>query len=115
MGKPTVINATPMTVMAVKEELARVKKRDEELTFRGGKVEEYLQQFKTITPKQAIEMEEKMTELKIPRLKEIHIKKIIDIMPKYLEDLKMVLQGYTITVKDDHRNEVSKMVTFVIE
>ena len=101
MGKPTVISQTPMTVMEVKDHLAKIKKRDEELTFRGGKVEEYLQQFNTLKPKQAEEMRQKLQELNIPRLKDLHMDKVIDVLPKYLEDLKATLQGYTVTIKDD--------------
>lgn len=110
MGKPTVIGETPINVYQVKQELDKVKARDEELTFRGGKVEEYLQQFTTLTPKQAEEMFHKIDELKVPRLKEIHINKIIDTMPKYLEDLKCVLQGYTVTIKDDQLKKILDVV-----
>lgn len=110
MGKPTVLNETPMNVLQVKAQLEQIKKRDTELTFRGGKVEEYLQQFTTVSPEQAEEMYKKIEDLNVPRLKDVHIHKIIDVMPRYLEDLKMVLQGYTVTIKDDQLKKVLDVV-----
>lgn len=110
MGKPIVIQQTPVNVYQVKSALDAIKARDSELTFRGGKVEEYLQQFTTLDPKQAEEMYKAIEGLDIPRLKDIHIHKIIDVMPKYLEDLKTVLQGYLVTIKDDQLTKILDVV-----
>ena len=47
---------------------------------------------------------------KIPRLKEIHIKKIVSLLPKTIEGLKLILQGYTITVKDEAVKKILKVL-----
>ncbi len=106
MSKPQVITETPVSVYDIKEQLESIKKRDGDLTFRGNKVEEYLQQFTMVSPKKAKEIKAKIEELQVPRLKEAHIFKIIDVMPKHLEELKVVLQAYTITVKDEHLKKI---------
>ena len=110
MGKPKVHEQVPVSAVEVKEELEIIKKRDGELTFRGNKVEEYLQQFTTVNKKQAQEMQDKLLALKIPLFKEQHANKIIDVMPKHLEELKVVLQGYTITVKEDQMKKILDIV-----
>ncbi len=87
-----------------------IKKRDGELTYRAAKAEDYLNQFADIDEKKANEMQAKIDGLKVPRLKEIHIKKIIDTMPITANDVKMVLQGYAVTVKADFLKKIAETV-----
>ena len=101
MTKPNVLGQQSLTIAEVAEDLAAIKKRDVNLTFRGGKVEEYVKQFSKLNTKKVHELREKLNALNVPRLKDVHINKIIDIMPKHLEELKVILQAYTITIKDD--------------
>jgi len=51
-----------------------------------------------------------LEDLKIPRLKDTHITKIIDILPTTLEDLKAVLQGYSLTVNNENLNKIVETV-----
>ena len=95
-----------MSLFELKEELSKIKKRDKELNFRANKVEEYLNQFVHIKDKQYQEIVEKINKLQIPRLKEQHIYKIIDLMPETVEDLKIILQGYTITVNNENMKKI---------
>lgn len=97
-------------MVELKQEVAKIKKRDKELGFRVGKIEEYLNIFVTLSSKQQKELEEKLEKLKIPRLKDTHIKKIADILPVNLEQLKVVLQGYTLTVTQDNMKKIVKVV-----
>ena len=103
-----ILNEEAMNMYQVKEELAKIKKRDNELNFRANKTEEYLNQFTHI--KDTDKLYEKISKLKIPRLKDQHIHKIIDIMPKTEDDLKAVLQGYTVTVNKDATKKVVSAV-----
>ena len=100
--------AVPMAL--VKEELEAIKKRDTELSFRAAKVEEYLNEFVKLKNKEAKELFDKIVALNIPRFKDVHIAKIIDILPKSLEEVKLVLQGYSITVTKEHMEELVKAV-----
>lgn len=79
--------------------IKRIKERDKELDFRAAKTEEYLSQISTTEKSE--QLFKKLLELNIPRLKESHIHKIIDIMPAAQRDLKVVLQGYSLTLSND--------------
>jgi DNA-directed RNA polymerase subunit F len=110
MSKPTIINERPITMAELKEELKNVKKRDNALNFRAEKTEEYLNQFVQLKEKDAKDLFSKIDELKIPRLKEDHIVKLIDILPSTLDEVKLVLQGYTITVSKDNLKRIADVI-----
>ncbi len=108
MTEKNIINETPISMNELKKELEKIKKRDKELNFRATKTEEYLQQISS--SKKADELYEKLSKLNIPRLKEQHIRKIIDILPTTLRDLKVVLQGYTLTVNNDNIKKIADAI-----
>ena len=85
-----------------------IKKRDKELNFRANKTEEYLQHFATL--KNSDELLKKLEGLKIPRFKELHIAKIIDVMPQNIEDLKSILKAYPVTVSNDNLKKIMGVV-----
>ena len=99
MAEAQIILETPINMYQLKKELEKIKKRDNELNFRANRTEEYLHQVATV--KHADELFEKIVQLNIPRLKEQHIHKIIDLEPTSINDLKVALQGYTITVNNE--------------
>ena len=99
-----VISETPISAYQLKKELEKIKKRDNELNFRANKAEEYLHQIAVL--KNADDLFDKITKLNIPRLKEQHISKIIDIAPTTVNDLKVVLQGYTITLNSESMKKI---------
>jgi len=104
MTTAEIIAENPISTYELKEELEKIKKRDKELNFRAARTEEFLNQ--TATLKKASELHDKIVKLNIPRLKENHIKKIIDILPINLSDLKVVLQGYTVNVNNDSMKKI---------
>ncbi|MDP7180106.1 MAG: hypothetical protein QF824_02465 [Candidatus Woesearchaeota archaeon] len=109
MADANIISEKPINVLQLKEELDQIKKRDkEEVSLRINKTEEYLHNFTSL--KNAKKLEEELTKLEIPRLKEQHIHKIIDILPKTVKDLKLVLQEYTITVNNDNMKKIVDVV-----
>lgn len=110
MANPELIKETPINMVELKEELNKIKQRDKELGFRTNKTIEYLNQFSMLTKKDLALLSEKLTKLKIPRLNEMHINKIIDIMPSNIEQLKIVLQGYTVTVNNDNIKKIVDVV-----
>ena len=99
MGDMQIISETPINIYYLKKELEKVKKRDSELNFRANRTEEYLNQ--AASNKNMDGLFDKMMKLNIPRLKEQHIHKIIDITPTTLNDLKVILQSYTVTVNNE--------------
>lgn len=98
MVKPEIIQQEPITMIEVKKSLADIKKRDGELNFRANKAEEYLNDFVTLGVDKAKELKKKLNALKISRLKEDQIIKIIDLLPNKVDDLKVILSGYTLTL-----------------
>ena len=110
MVKPVIITEAPMSLPEVKEELEAIKQRDKELTYRGNKTGEYLGQFSMLNAKKAKELYGAIEKIGVPRLKDIHIKKIIDTMPVTPNSVKVVLQGYTITVKQEHVKQMAEAV-----
>ena len=108
--KAITISETPMRISEVKEELKRIKKRDGELNFRAAKTEEYLGHYASLDEEKSKELFDKINKLNIPRMKDVHICKMIDLMPKNVEDLKTILQGYTITVKAENIKKISDII-----
>ena len=102
MTQPTIISEEPLNVYEAKKEIAALKKRDEELGFRATRCDEYVSQFTPLTQKDAKALKEELTSLEIPRLKEEHVAKLIDIMPFNADDIKTVLSGYALTVKNEN-------------
>ena len=94
----------------VKGKINAIKKRDAELNFRSNKVSEYISSFSIISQKDAKELDEKLTALDISRLKDIHVKKLIDIMPESDEDVKAALSGYHISVSADNIKKILSAV-----
>jgi DNA-directed RNA polymerase subunit F len=105
-----VVTKEPLSLVEVKSALEKIKKRDEELNFRSNKTLEYIKTLPLATKKDFKELYDKLEALEIPRLKDIHIKKIIDLMPVNVDDLKMILSGYTITVNNDNMKKIMDVV-----
>lgn len=95
-----------MTMALAKEELEKIKERDGELTYRAGKTHEYLLGFK-LDAKKSEELVKKIEELNIPRLKPEHVVKLVDLMPTTIEELKVILQGTTVTVSNDNLQKIA--------
>lgn len=106
MANVEIVNEVPLTMAELKEKIEEIKKRDKELKPRTLKTHEYLEKFVSIKGKDAIKIKEELLKLQIPRLKERHIIKIIDIMPKDVETLKLIFVGENITIKQDDLEKI---------
>jgi len=109
-SKPQVIEEVALNIVEVKEMLKKIKERDQELNFRAQKTAEYLDAISTIKPKQAKELKEKLLGMEIPRVKEMHVQKIIDIMPKTPEGVKTVFSGLNISITADNVKKIADAV-----
>jgi DNA-directed RNA polymerase subunit F len=107
MATPTIIKEEPLSMGQVKEEIEKIKKRDKELGFRTVRTEEYLQSF---VKKDTAKLVETLKKLNIARLKDEYIVKIADLLPTTVDDLKAVLQGYTVTVNKDNMAKIVEEV-----
>lgn len=110
MTKPEILNEQPMVLAELNEEITAIKKRDKELGFRTVKIEEYFQHFKPLGIKKANELRARLEKLKIARLKPEMIIKIIDLLPKTVDKLKVVLQGFVVSVSSADMNRIVEVV-----
>ncbi len=108
--KPTIVSEKPVTAVEVRHELAKMKEKLGGLSSRAIRTENYLNETASLEPKKAKELFEKISKLNIPRLKEQHICKIVDIMPATENELKAVLQGYVVTVSADSIKKIAAVV-----
>ncbi|MBU1201853.1 MAG: hypothetical protein KJ583_05685 [Nanoarchaeota archaeon] len=110
MSKPEVLEKLPINIVELKHELAAIRKRDGDLTFRGNKTEEYLNDFAKLSHKDALELIKKLQGLNITRLKDNFIHKIVDLLPSSIAELKVILQGYTLTVSNADMQKIMVVV-----
>jgi len=110
MPEIKVIEEKPISMAELKEELKEIKKRDAELSFRTAKVSEQMEVLKTVKLKDAEDMCKSMQKLNIPRLKDMHIYKIIDLMPQNMVELKNIVQSYTLAITNDNLEKVLEIL-----
>lgn len=104
---PKIESEEPITMIDVKKRLDAIKKQDEELNFRAQKTYDYLNENVQIkTEKKAKEIYQKIEDLNIPRLKPMHIIKMIDTMPISSDELKSIISGYTLTITNDNLKKI---------
>jgi len=103
-----VIKQEPATLAEAKKTLEKIKERDTEFGFRAGRTYEYLTSFQIIDEAKAMELKQKIAELNIPRLKPEQIVKIIDIKPTSVDELKIILEGITIT--NDNLKKIEELL-----
>jgi len=99
----------PITMAEVAEKLEATKKAKKELNFRATKVAEYVNEFGG-KKKKVDELYKKIEELNIPRLKDKHIIKIIDIQPENVEALKAVMSGEDTTLKAEDMSKIVELI-----
>lgn len=113
MSDMQIISETPIDIYILRKELERIKKRDNELNFRAGRTEEYLNYISSL--KNADELFKKLMDLNIPRLREQQIHKIVDIAPTTVNELKVVLQGYTVSLSNESMKKIVETISEFLE
>lgn len=94
----------------VKDDLSKIQKKTEELNFRANKTLDYLKEFSKKSLGKSKELYDAIEALNIPRLKEEHIVKIVDTLPKYPEEVKALLSGYTLTISNENAKKIAETV-----
>ena len=110
-----IISETPIGMNDVREELAKIKAKDGELSFRSQKTSDYLEQMITLSSGQAKELFKSISKLEVPRIKEQHIHKLIDILPVTSKDVKTVLQGYNVTVTNENLKKIADAIAEFVQ
>ncbi|MEM3374365.1 MAG: hypothetical protein QXE31_04035 [Candidatus Woesearchaeota archaeon] len=107
---PKVISEEPISIYDLKKFLKDIKKRDTELSLRAGKTEEYVNNVSVLKEKDAEELEKEILKLEIPRMKEVIVKKILDVLPGSVEELKVILQGYSLTISKENMDKIIEAI-----
>ncbi len=110
MSSPKIIEEQPLTLNEVQALIKMLQKRDEELSFRAGKTNEYLEGLIQLKAKQSEELFKKIMALEIPRFKEDYAKKVVDVLPQDEEELKNVLSGYPTSVSNESLKKIMGVV-----
>ena len=110
MSSIEIMEKKSVSMASLRDELADIKKRDGELSFRAQKTEEYLAELHLLKAKQAEELYKKIDALSIPRLKDSHINKIVDLVPKSVAELKVAIQGYAVPVTNENLKKIVDLV-----
>jgi len=99
-----IIEQKPITILDLKEKLDSKKSSGKELNFRANKVYAYLEEF--LAGRKNSDVYKKISDLKIQKLKERYIIKIIDIMPEDQDSLKSIFVGESITLKPEELKQI---------
>ena len=100
----------PISTAEVVEKLEAIKKERKELNFRAAKVYDYVNEFSNKKKKQVDEMFQKIMDLNIPRLKEKHVIKVLDIQPENVDALKAVMSGEDTTLKAEDMKKIIDVI-----
>ncbi|MSR86211.1 hypothetical protein EXS74_02350 [Candidatus Woesearchaeota archaeon] len=109
MSEFQVIEEIPLSTVDVRKALKALQV-EAPLSYRGEKTNTYLDSFALYDEKEAQELVIKITALNIPRLKDRHIVKVIDVMPKDLDSLRLLLATDTLTIKDEDLKKILDVI-----
>ena len=110
MSQFTVIEENPISLVDLKKNFASLQEEDMQLSFRAEKTKAYLDQFVLNDEKEYKALYEKVQALQIPRLKARHIVKVLDVMPKDLDSLRLLFSNETITLKEDDLKKILDVI-----
>lgn len=102
-----VLKKEPLSLAEVKE-LVDEKKENE--TKKVEMMREYLKKFVKISPENAKKLKEELKNLKITKLGEEHIVKMIDILPSDVDDVRKIFFGSTVSL---NQNEIQKIIEVI--
>ena len=106
-----IIEERPVNLSELKARLDEVKKRDDVLNFRANKAKDYVDTFSNLDIKKAKDIEKKINELNIARIKDKHIAKIIDLMPRDIDILKSIFSGENVTLKQEDLAQILEVLS----
>ena len=112
--EPKINSQTPVSMTELKSEIERIKKREKEPSVRVTKMEDYLNSMNLLPAAKEKELIEAIRKLGVPRMKDEFIFKITEMPPKTVEDLKIILQGYVISVNNDYLKKIVDTVNSVM-
>ncbi len=113
--EPKIISQTPVSMAELKLEIEKIKKREKEPSIRVTKVEDYLNSLSHLAADKEKKLTDEIKKLDIPRLKDEHVIKIADILPRTVDDMKIAMQGYVLSISNDNIKKIVNAVNSVLE
>ncbi len=110
MANPKFVEEQPISLTDVKGIVDDIVKRDAELNYRSNKAKEYLENFAVLSAAKKKELQKKLEDLGLTRLKKEHIIKFVDFLPKNTEELKSVLLAYPLSLSKKDQEAIVKVV-----
>ncbi|MBT4935721.1 hypothetical protein HOL21_01525 [Candidatus Woesearchaeota archaeon] len=111
MVNPEFIEEQTVTLAEAKKVLQEVEKRDKELNYRSNKTKEFFDNFVQENTKNVDEeLRKTLLKLDLTRLKEEHITSIINFLPTTVNDLKVILQAYPLSMPKKDQESIVKVV-----
>ena len=110
MVHPLVIEEKPVSLVEAKEILSDIEKRDKELNYLSNRTKEYLDAFVVLSKEKKDILKKKLQDLNLIRLKDEHMIKIIDFLPKTTSELKSILQAYPLSLAKNDQEEILRVV-----
>ena len=110
MATPQFIEEKPLSLSDVQHIFESIDKRDNTLNFLSTKCKEYLVAVVPLSFSKKQELHKKLVDLKLTRLKEEHFVKIIDFLPATVNDLKIVLQAYPLSMPKKDQEAIVALV-----
>ncbi len=104
-----VMKEAPVTLVELKDKLGALEKEGK-LSFRGEKTKAYLDSFVSTDLKEIQEVAEKIKALDIPRFKQRHVVKVLDVMPTDIDSLRMLFSNETITIKEEDLKKILDVI-----
>lgn len=111
MAEIEIIEETPVALPEVREAIEVINKRDKSLSPRATKVLDYISKVNSLKTKEFNELKKKLKESGVERLKEKHIVKLLDIMPKEIDSLKAIFAGDSVILKQEDLKKILECLT----
>ncbi len=105
-----ILSQTATTASEIHALMHQIRDRDKELGFRAQKTIDYLDSLKPLSAEKARQLFDKLAKLEVPRLRDLHFYKLIDLMPTSAKDVKTILQGYNVTVTQENCKKIADTI-----
>jgi DNA-directed RNA polymerase subunit F len=105
-----ILEERPITMIEMREKLKEIEKRDKELNFRSNKTKNYLDTLTQVKEKEVEKTRKAILDLGLPRLKDRHLVKLLDILPEDLDSLKILFAGENLTLGEEDLQKLLKAV-----
>lgn len=110
MIEVNVVNEKPISMHELRKTLKKIQKKETELNYRANKTLEYLNHFDKLKDKEFDELHKALEDLKISRIKEPQIIKIIDVLPKTPEEVRSCMQQFNISLNATDAKKIADTV-----